>query len=72
MGVVPTEAASIDVRPGEATNALENEVPSAVLETDNREASEHLFATEVGLGNEPDSFARITEEMNEPDVSGEN
>ena len=52
-GVVPTEAASIDVHPGEAMNALEREAPAAVLETDNSEAVKHLSATEVGPGNEP-------------------
>ena len=43
-----------------------------VLETDNCEAGEHLSTTEVGPGNAPDSSARITEEINEPDVSGGN
>ena len=51
-GAVPTEAASIDVRPGEVTNESEREVPAAILETDNSEAGEHLSATEVGSGNE--------------------
>ena len=69
-GIVPLEAASIDVRPGEATNAPEREAPAAVLEMDNSEAGEHLSAAEVGLGNEPNSFARITGEIKEPDVSG--
>ena len=45
---------SIDVRPGEAMNALEREAPSAVLKMDNREASEYLSTTEVGSGKEPD------------------
>ena len=71
-GVVPSEGASIDVRPGEATNAPEREAPAAVLETDNSKAGEHFSTTEVGKGNEPDSFARITGEINEPDVSGGN
>ena len=51
--VVPTEAASIDGRPGEATNALEREAPTTVLETDNSEAGENLFVAKVGLGNKP-------------------
>ena len=66
----PTEVASIDVHPGEATNAPEREALTAVLETDNSEAGEHLFTAEVGLGNGPDSFARIIGEINEPNVSG--
>ena len=52
-GVVPTEAASIDVRPGEMTNAPEREAPVAVIEMDNSKAGKHLSAGEVGLGNEP-------------------
>ena len=48
----------------------EREVPVAVLEEDISEAGEHLSATEVGLGNEPDSSARVTGESEEPDVSG--
>ena len=51
-GVVPAEAASIDVRLGEVTNEPEREVPAVILETDNSEAGEHLFATEVGPGND--------------------
>ena len=43
-----------------------------VLEMDSCEAGEHLSAAKVGQGNAPDSFARITEEINEPDVSGGN
>ena len=72
LGTVPAEAVSIDVHPGESMNAPEREALTAVLETDNSEAGEHLSAVEVGLGNELDSFARITEEINEPDVSGGN
>ena len=53
-GVVPTEVASIDVRPGEATNTPEREAPATVIETDNSKAGDHLFTAEVGLGNEPD------------------
>ena len=51
--------------------ALEMEVPVAVLEANISEAGEHLSIAEVGLGNEPDSFARVTGESEEPDVSGE-
>ena len=42
--VVPTEAATIDVRLGEAMITLEREVLAAVLRTDVSEASEHLSA----------------------------
>ena len=56
-GVVPTEAASIDVRPGEATNAPEREAPTVVLGMDNRKAGEHLSAAKVRPGNEPDFSA---------------
>ena len=56
-GVVPAEAATIDVCPGEAMIAPEREVPAAVLETDISDAGEHLSASEVGLGNEPDFSA---------------
>ena len=49
--------------------ALEREVPAAVLEANISEVSKHLSATEVGLGNEPDSFARVIGESEEPDVS---
>ena len=56
-GVVPAEAASIDVCPGEATNAPEREAPAAVLKTDNSDAGEHLSTAEVGLGNELDFSA---------------
>ena len=52
--------------------AFEREVPAAVLEADISEAGEHLPAAEVGLGNEPDSSARVTGESEEPDVSGGN
>ena len=50
--VVPAEATSIDVRPGEVTNALGREAPAAILETDNSEAGELFSVAEVGLGNE--------------------
>ena len=49
-GVVPTEAASMDVRPGEVTNAPEREAPAVVLETDHSKVGEHLSAAQVGLG----------------------
>ena len=48
LGAVPTEAASIHVRPGEVMNAPEREAPAAVLETDNSEVGEHLFAVRLG------------------------
>ena len=47
--VVLVEAASIDIRPGEATNALERAV---IVEMDNSEVGKHLSAAEVGPGNE--------------------
>ena len=56
-GVVPAEAATIDVRSSETMIALEMEVPTAVLETDIREVGELLSGAEVRLGNEPDSSA---------------
>ena len=56
-GVVPAEASIVDVCSGEAMIAPEREVPNAVLKMDISEAGEHLSASEVGLGNEPDSFA---------------
>ena len=54
LGVVPAEAAAINVRPGEAMITPEREVPDAVLGTEISEAGKHLSAAEVGLGNEPD------------------
>ena len=63
---------SIDVRPSETANAPEREALAIVLETDNSEVGKHLSDVEVGLDNEPDSSARITGEINEPVVSGEN
>ena len=63
--IVPTEAASIDVLPGEATKAPKREALVTVLESNHSEASEHLSVFEV----EPDSSARITRKINEPDVS---
>ena len=56
-GVVLVKAASIDVRHGEATNALEREAPTAILEKDNSEMSKHFSAAKVGQGNEPDFSA---------------
>ena len=50
--------------------ASEREVPAAVLEADINEAGEHLSIVEVGLGNEPDSSAKVTGESEEPNVSG--
>ena len=70
-GVVPTEAATIDVRSGEAMTASEREVPAADLEAYISEAGEHLSIVEVGLSNEPNYSARVTGESEEPDVSGE-
>ena len=69
-GAVLTEAATINVRLGEAMIASEREVPATVLEADISEVGEHLSASEVGLGNEPDSSARVIKESEEPDVSG--
>ena len=51
--------------------ASEREVPTAVLEADISEAGKHLSTVEVGLGNEPDSSIRVTEESAESDVSSE-
>ena len=50
---VSAEAASIDVRPCEMTNAPEREAPAAVLETDHSKVGEHLSIAEVGPGKEP-------------------
>ena len=52
-GVVPAEAASINVCPSEMTNAPEREALATVLETNNSEAGKHLSATEVRPGNDP-------------------
>ena len=52
-GIVPSEDASIDVLPDEATNAPEREAPVAVLETGNNKAGEHHSVAEVGPGKEP-------------------
>ena len=41
-GVVPTEAATVDVCSSEAMIALEREVPAAVLEMDISEVYKHL------------------------------
>ena len=51
--VVPAEAASINVRPSEMTNAPEREAQAAVLETDHSKVGEHLSTTEVRQGKEP-------------------
>ena len=53
-GAVPAEVASIDVRPNEATNKLEREAPTTILETDNSKVGEHLSVAKVESGNEPD------------------
>ena len=71
-GTVLIEAVSIDVRPSETTNAPKREALAIVLETDNSEVGEHLSDVEVGLDNEPNSSARITEEINELVVYGGN
>ena len=69
-GVVPAKAALIDVRLGEAMIVSEREIPATVLDVDISEAGEHLYAAEVGLGNEPDSSYRVTRESEDPDVFG--
>ena len=46
----------------------EREVPTAVLKVDISEAGKHLYAVEVGLGNEPDSSTRVTGESEKLDV----
>ena len=56
-GAVPTEAATIDVRPSEAIITPKREALAADPRTDISEAGEHLSAAEVGLGNEPDFSA---------------
>ena len=71
-GTVPIEAASIDVHPGEVTNASAREALATVFERAKSEVGEHLSATEIGPSNVPDSSARIIGEIDEPDVSGEN
>ena len=68
-GAIPIEAATIVVRSGEAMIASEREVLTAVLEADISEVGEHLSAIEVGLSNEHDSSARVTEEHEGHDVS---
>ena len=68
-GVVPVEAATIVVHSGEAMIESKMKVPTAVLEADISEAGEHLSVVEVWLSNEHDSFARVTEESEGPDVS---
>ena len=68
--VIPAEAATIDVRLGEAMIALEREVPAVVLKADISKADKHLSVAKVGLGNELDSSVRVTEESEEPGVCG--
>ena len=70
--VIPVEDATIDVCPGEAMIVPEREFLATVLEADISEVGEYLPSTEVRPGNEPDSSARIIEEIKEPDVSGGN
>ena len=55
--VVPADAATIDVRSGEAMIASEREVHTAVLEAGISKTSDHLSIAEVRLGNEPNSSA---------------
>ena len=69
-GVVPAKAATIDVRLGEAMIVSEREIPATVLDVDISKAGEHLYATEVRLGNEPDSSSRVTRESEDPSVFG--
>ena len=52
-GAVPTEAASIDVRPSEVTNVPKREAPVAVLKTDHSKVGEHLPIAKVEPGKEP-------------------
>ena len=68
-GVVPVEAVTNDVRPGEAMIMLEREAPAAVPGIDISEEGEHLSIAEVGLGNEPDFLLRVTGESEEANVS---
>ena len=49
---------------------LEREAPVAVPKTYSSEAGEHLFAAEVGLGNEPDFSLKVIGESEEANVSG--
>ena len=51
-GVVPTEAASIDVRPSGVANTPERDASTAVLETDHSKVGEHLSSAEVGPGKD--------------------
>ena len=69
-GAVPAKAATIDVHLGEAMIVSEREIPTIVLDVDISKAGEHLYAAEVGLVNEPDSFSRVTRESEDPDVFG--
>ena len=52
LGAIPTEAASINVRPGEVTIEPKREVPVVVIEKDNSGAGEHLSTAKVGQGKE--------------------
>ena len=52
LGVILSEAVSIDVHLGGVRNASEREAPIAVLESDNSNAGEYLSNSEVGLGKE--------------------
>ena len=61
-GAVLAKAATVDVYSGEEMIVSEREVPFTVLEVDISEVGENLSAAEVGLGNEPDSSARLTGE----------
>ena len=69
-GAVLAEVVTIDAHSGEAMIASEREVPTAILEEDISEAGEYLSTAEVGLYNEPDSFAIVTKESEELDVFG--
>ena len=57
---------TIDVRMGEVMIASKREVPAAVLEADISDPGEYLPVAKVGLGNEPNSSARVTGESREP------
>ena len=54
---IPAEDVSIEIRPGEATNASERKAPVVVLETDNNKVGAHLSVAEVGLSNKLVFFA---------------
>ena len=44
LGAVPTEGASMDVSPGEVTNAPEREAPVAIVEMDHSKVGKHFSA----------------------------